>query len=136
MTNKKGLIKTSVRTGFSALLTEIKGRIQTAQTRAVLAVNSELIRLYWDIGRIIHERQGREGWGAGIIPRLARELHNELPDQKGFSERNIKRMLAFYRAYPNAIVPQAAAQLPASSKVPRAAAQITDSLLCSIVNIR
>lgn len=132
MTNKKDMLKTHARTGFSALLAEIKGRIQTAQTRAVLAVNSELVRLYWDIGRIIHERQGREGWGAGVIPRLARELHNELPDQKGFSERNIKRMLAFYRAYPNAIVPQAAAQLPSSSKMPQAAAQMTDSLLFSI----
>jgi hypothetical protein len=37
-----------------------------------------------------------EGWGAGVIPRLARDLHNELPEEKGFSERNIKQMLAFY----------------------------------------
>ncbi|WP_259731159.1 MULTISPECIES: DUF1016 N-terminal domain-containing protein [Synechococcales] len=45
-------------------------------------------------------RPKQEGWGAGVIPRLARDLHNELPEEKAFSERNIKRMLAFHRAYP------------------------------------
>ena len=49
------------RSDFAALLTDVKGRIQAAQTRAVLAVNSELVRLYWDIGRIIEERQQQEG---------------------------------------------------------------------------
>lgn len=102
--------------GFVALLSDVKSRIQAAQTRAVLAINAELIRLYWDVGQIIHSRQRREGWGAAVIPRLARELHNEFPEIKGFSERNIKRMLAFYRAYPRpeAIVPQPAAPMPDS----------------------
>ena len=49
------------RSDFAALLADVKGRIQAAQTRAVLAVNSELVRLYWDIGRIIDERQQQEG---------------------------------------------------------------------------
>lgn len=57
--------------------------------RAVLSANAELVRLYWDIGRMIDQRQQQEGWGAAVIPRLARELHNELPHVKGFSERNI-----------------------------------------------
>lgn len=119
---------------FSALLDDVKGRIQTAQTRAVFAVNAELVRLYWDIGRIIQGRQEREGWGAAVIPRLARELHNELPDLKGFSERNIKRMLAFYRAYPSpeSIMSQAVAQSQAQRKVPQPAAQMRDALLWSI----
>jgi predicted nuclease of restriction endonuclease-like (RecB) superfamily len=122
---------------YAALLTDVKARIQHAQTRAVLAVNAELVRLYWDIGRAIAERQADEGWGAAVIPRLALELKNELPELKGFSERNIKRMLAFFRAYPKpeVIVPQAAAQLPASEKVPQAVAQLPrheDSLLWSI----
>jgi predicted nuclease of restriction endonuclease-like (RecB) superfamily len=89
------------RSNFAALLADVKGRIQSAQTRAVLAVNSELVRLYWDIGRIIDDRQASEGWGAAVVPRLAMELKNELPDLKGFSERNIKLMLAFYREYPD-----------------------------------
>ena len=88
------------RSGFAALLADVKRRIQTAQTRAVLAVNSELVRLYWDIGRIIAERHEREGWGAAVIPRLALKLKNELPDLKGFSERNIKRMLALLQGVP------------------------------------
>jgi len=109
---------------FATLLADVKRRIQATQTRAVLTVKAELVRLYWDIGRTIHDRQEREGWGAAVIPRLARELHNELPELKGFSERNIKRMLAFYRAYPSAeaVGPQLAAQLPATPKVPQAVA--------------
>ena len=117
---------TIVRSDFAALLADVKGRIQSAQTRAVLAVNSELVRLYWDIGRMIDERQQREGWGAAVIPHLAAELKNELPELKGFSERNIKRMLAFYREYadPTAIVQPAVAQLPKLRKVPPLAAQL------------
>lgn len=96
---------------YPLLLADIKQRIRQAQTRAMLAVNAELIRLYWEIGAIIDSRQQQEGWGAGVIPRLAHDLHNELPEEKGFSERNIKRMLAFYREYRHlALVPQAVAQ--------------------------
>ena len=117
------------RSDFAALLADVKGRIQAAQTRAVMAVNGELVRLYWDIGRIIADRQRREGWGAAVIPRLALKLKNELPDLKGFSERNIKRMLAFHRDYPDpiAMVQQPAAPLPASAKVPQPAAQLIPS---------
>ena len=106
-----------VRSDFAALLADVKQRIQTSQTRAVLAVNAELVRLYWDIGCIIEERQKREGWGAAVIPRLAQELKNELPELKGFSERNIGRMLAFYREYPDpvSILPQSVAQLAATN---------------------
>jgi len=122
---------------YSDLLADIKNRIGHAQTRAVLAVNAELVRLYWDIGQLIDQRQQREGWGAGVIPRLARDLQNELPEVKGFSERNIKRMLGFYRAYSGlaAIVPQAVAQLPSHAKVPQAVAQLeptSDAILWSI----
>jgi hypothetical protein len=75
-----------VQAGFPKLLKEIKARIQPALTRAILAANAELVSLYWDIGRLIGQRQRRAGWGAGVIPRLARELKNELPEVKGFSE--------------------------------------------------
>ena len=91
---------TSELTHYAKLLADIKARIQAAQTRAVLAVNAELIRLYWGIGRLLDERQAAEGWGAGVIPRLANDLRNELPELKGFSSRNLDRMLAFARAYP------------------------------------
>lgn len=92
----------------------------------MLSVNAELVRLYWDMGRIIDERQKREGWGAAVIPRLARELRNELPELKGFSERNIKSMVAFYREYrdPAAIVQQPVAQLSSQLILPQALAKL------------
>ncbi|GIW85682.1 MAG: hypothetical protein KatS3mg108_0006 [Isosphaeraceae bacterium] len=115
MAGKRSRKAAVVRDNFPALLADVKGRIQAAQTRAVLAVNAELVRLYWDIGRIIDQRQQQEGWGAAVIPRLAAALKNELPELKGFSERNIDLMIQFYREYPEpaAIVPSVVAQLPA-----------------------
>lgn len=117
----------AVRSDFAALLAEVKGRIQAAQTRAVLAVNGELVRLYWDIGRIIVDRQRRAGWGAGVIPRLALKLKNELPDLKGFSERNIDRMIAFYRGYPilSGFSPPAVAKSTQAQKAPRPVAKLS-----------
>src|SRR5258705_6387864 len=119
----------AVRSDFAALLADVKGRIQSAQTRAVMAVNSELVRLYWDIGQIIDARQRGEGWGTAVIPRLALELKNELPELRGFSERNIKRMLAFHRQYPDpAIIVQTnLGALPAPEKVPQPVAQLRSS---------
>ena len=84
---KKVVIKKSA-TQFSNLLKEVKTRIQQAQSKAVIAVNSELLRLYWDVGRTISERQKKEGWGTSVIPRLAKELSGQLSELKGFSERN------------------------------------------------
>lgn len=88
-------------TQYADLLGQVKQRIRQGQARAVMAANAELISLYWDVGKIIHERQQREGWGAGVIPRLALDIRNELPEVKGFSERNIKLMVQFYHEYPD-----------------------------------
>lgn len=96
-------------THYRDLLADIKVRVRTAQHKAALSANAEMILMYWDIGRMIAARQEREGWGAGVIPRLAVDLKNELPEEKGFSARNIGRMIAFYRAYPN--LPQPAAKI-------------------------
>ncbi len=102
---------------YPSLLANIKQRIRAAQVRATLYANAELIRLYWDIGRVITQRQERRGWGSGVIPRLARDIRNELPEVKGFSERNIDRMVAFYREYPGLgpISPPVVAKLPSAS---------------------
>jgi predicted nuclease of restriction endonuclease-like (RecB) superfamily len=89
---------------YPGLLADIKQRIGQAQTRAILAVNTELIRLYWEIGQMLDARQKTEGWGAAVIPRLALDIRNELPEVKGFSERNIKLMVQFYREYPTLFV--------------------------------
>ncbi len=125
--------KPSTALHYPTLLTDIKQRIRQAQIRAVLAVNAELIRLYWEIGQMLDARQKNEGWGAAVIPRLARDIRNELPEVKGFSERNIKRMLVFYREYRDlSFVPQAVAQIEASAKVPQAAALFTPELLSAL----
>ena len=91
------------------LLTDIKTRVRLAQRKAALSANAEMTLMYWDIGRMIAARQELEGWGAGVISRLAIDLKNELPEEKGFSSRNIGRMIAFFRAYP--ILPRAVAKL-------------------------
>jgi predicted nuclease of restriction endonuclease-like (RecB) superfamily len=118
MSSKKAAKAVMPQPQYAQLLGEIKQRIRHAQARAWMAVNAEMIRLYWRIGQVIDSRQQSEGYGTAVIPRLARDLHNELPEEKGFSERNIKRMLAFYRLYPHAaldaeLVPQPVAQPPA-----------------------
>ncbi len=125
--------KTTLPTSYAGLLTDIKQHIRQAQTRAVLAVNAELIRLYWEIGQMLDARQESEGWGAAVIPRLARDIRNELPEVKGFSERNIKRMLAFYREYRALeFVPQPVAQMAGKGKVPQAVALFTADLVLSL----
>lgn len=85
---------------YATLLGEVKARITGAQIRAALAANRELMILYWDVGRLIDERQATEGWGAAVIPRLARDLAADLDDVRGFSERNLKRMVQYHHAYP------------------------------------
>jgi len=105
---------------YGGLLADVKTRIRQAQTRAVLAVNAGLVHLYWDIGRLIADRQQQAGWGAGVIPRLAQDLRNELPEMKGFSERNIKLMVQFAREYPNAFPGTPRIGQPAVAQLPTA----------------
>ena len=111
---------------YAALLTEVKSRIRSAQIRATLGANAEMLAMYWDVGRMIDQRQKAEGWGAAVIPRLACDIRNELPEVKGFSERNIGRMIAFYREYSRSglILPQPAAKLKTDAKGPQRAAQL------------
>lgn len=99
--------------GYADWLAELKTRIHTAQQRAALAVNRELVLLYWQIGRDILARQAEQGWGAKVIERLAQDLRTAFPQMKGFSPRNLKYMRAFAEAWPEAeFVQQVAAQLP------------------------
>ncbi|WP_033425870.1 PDDEXK nuclease domain-containing protein [Hymenobacter aerophilus] len=98
---------------YPQFLAELKGHIRATQVRAALAVNSELVQLYWHIGRQILQRQQQQGWGAKVIGQLAQDLRQEFPEASGFSPRNLKYMRAFAVAWPElAIVQQAAAQIP------------------------
>lgn len=99
--------------GYASLLAELKERIRTARLKAAVAVNQELILLYWSIGRDILARQNAEGWGARIVDRLASDLRRDFPEMTGLSPRNLKYMRAFAEAFPDqAIVQQVAARLP------------------------
>ncbi len=116
---------------YGQLLIRIKDRIRRAQVKATLSANAEMILMYRDIGRMIHERQQHEGWGAKIIPQLSRDIRNELPEIKGFSERNIGYMIRFAREYDShLILQQPVAKSPPethSTKVPQPVAQLTDT---------
>jgi len=103
MQRRRGNIKRLTSTGlpneYPTLLEDIKARIRSAQIRAALSVNRELIHLYWDIGRAIVLRQQTEGWGAKVIDRLADDLQREFTSIAGFSRANIYRMRAFFLAH-------------------------------------
>jgi predicted nuclease of restriction endonuclease-like (RecB) superfamily len=86
---------------YKGLLTNIKNRVRQGQLKVNLAANAEMLATYWDIGRMIHFQQQQKGWGKGVIPKLAIDLKNELAEVRGFSERNILRMLTFYKEYSN-----------------------------------
>lgn len=94
----------------------LKTRIQAAQQRAVLAVNQELLQLYWQIGRDILLRQQEQGWGSKVIERLAQDLRSAFPDLKGFSRANLLYMRSFAENWPDfhsdPIVQQAVGQIP------------------------
>jgi predicted nuclease of restriction endonuclease-like (RecB) superfamily len=81
------------------LLAEVKARIQSAQYAALRAVNQELVGLYWDIGRLIVERQESEGWGKAVVAQLARDLQADYPGTGGFSASNLWRMKGFFETY-------------------------------------
>ena len=99
--------------GYADWLAELKDRIHGAQQRATLAVNRELVLLYWQIGRDILARQAQQGWGAKVIERLAHDLRTAFPQMKGFSPRNLKYMRAFAEAWPDeSFVQEVLAQLP------------------------
>ncbi len=99
--------------GYADWLTDLKTRIHTAQQRAALAVNRELVLLYWQIGQDILARQAAQGWGAKVIERLSQDLRSAFPEMKGFSPRNLKYMRAFAEAWPDeSFVQEVLAQLP------------------------
>lgn len=91
----------------------LKDRIKTAQMKAVVSVNTEMICLYWEIGKTILDRQKQEGWGTKVIDNLSADLSKSFPDMKGFSSRNLQYMRKFAETYPDfELVQQLVALLP------------------------
>lgn len=81
---------------YRQALEAIKQRIQSAQMRAVLAVNVELLELYWEIGRQLQQWQDERGWGAAVVERMARDLQDAYPGIKGFSRTSLFAMRQFH----------------------------------------
>ena len=86
-------------TNYPLLLADIKIKIREAQVKATLSANAQMIRMYWDIGNMISQKQKIEGWGASVIAKLSKDLKSEMPELRGFSPRNLEFMLQFSDAY-------------------------------------
>jgi len=79
--------------------TEVISLIQKARYNAYKAVNTELINLYWEIGKYITQRTQSEGWGKSTVSQLANYIQTQQPESKGFSDKNLWRMKQFYETY-------------------------------------
>jgi predicted nuclease of restriction endonuclease-like (RecB) superfamily len=111
---KKIVVQELANDDYAVFIHHLKTRIQQTQVRAALAVNHELIGLYWGIGQAIVEAQTRHAWGDKVLERIAEDLKVAFTGMAGFSRTNLYRIRAFYIAYSSesAIVPQAVGQLP------------------------
>jgi hypothetical protein len=85
---------------YPTLLATLKKRIRTARVRAAVAVNQELVLLYWSIGRDILARMSAEGWGTKVVQRLARDLRRVFPETTGLAPRNLAYIRDLCRALP------------------------------------
>ena len=103
---------------YKELISGIKFQIKNSRQKALLAVNEQLLILYWNIGNIILEYQDKSGWGAKVVDSIAKEIKLEFQDLKGFSPRNLKYMRKFALEYKNLeFVQQVVAQIPWSHNV-------------------
>ena len=92
---------------------DIKNRVQSAQIKAAVSVNQELLRLYWDMGAKIVEKQKQTAWGDGFLKQMSQDLQDDFPDMKGFSLRNLKYMRQWFLFWSDASIgQQAVAQIP------------------------
>ena len=92
----KNILDTS---DYKNWLQTLKGKIQQSQIKAAIQVNSELLQLYWQIGKAIAEKQAKAKWGDGFLQTLSADLCKEFPTMKGFSYRNLKSIRQWYLFY-------------------------------------
>ena len=118
---------------FKSWVSQLKQDIRSAQIRAAIKVNTELLRLYWRMGADICEKQKSASWGDGWLKELSRELMSEFPDIKGLSHRNLQYIRQWYLFYNqgNIIVQQVVAQLD-DDKRQQAVAQISEDVFFSV----
>ena len=118
---------------FKNWVSQLKQDIRSAQIKAAIKVNTELLRLYWRMGADICEKQESSSWGDGWLKELSRELMSEFPDMKGLSHRNLQYIRQWYLFYNqgNIIVQQVVAQLD-DDKRQQAVAQISEDVFFSV----
>lgn len=98
---------------YAALLTELKDKVKSAQIKASLSVNSELIKMYWEIGKEILILQEEQQWGNKFLELVSKDLLDSFPNIKGFSLRNLQHMRKMVRQYGNtSITKQLVSQIP------------------------
>jgi predicted nuclease of restriction endonuclease-like (RecB) superfamily len=111
---------------YKRFIQEIKQRIQTAQIKAAVTVNREMLLLYWDLGQSILQKQKSASWGDGFLKQMSKDLQDEFPEMKGFSERNLKYIRQWVKFWSgqSVIGQQVAAQLGDSETGQQATAQL------------
>lgn len=87
--------------GYDSWRKAIEVKIETAKLNAALHVNSDMLSLYWSIGKDILSKQEEQGWGKQVIAQLSRDLSVRFPDDRGYSERNLGYMKQFAKEYPD-----------------------------------
>jgi predicted nuclease of restriction endonuclease-like (RecB) superfamily len=99
---------------FKDWIEELKSKIHNARRKAAYSVNSQLLELYWEIGKDISAKQEKSKWGSNFIEKIALELKHEFPEINGFSRRNIYAIIQWYKFYSAKyqFVPQSVAQIP------------------------
>lgn len=112
MTRKLGMAS-GIDKSYSNILQDLKEKIRQARLQATVAVNNELLKVYWEIGDAINKQEQSEGWGTKIVEKLAKDLRLEFQDMKGLSPRNLRYMKGFAQTYPQFItLQQSVAKLP------------------------
>ena len=96
---------------YKVWLVSIKNQIKSAQIKTSIAVNEEMLNLYWNIGKDISEKHFDSQYGSGFFDNLSKDLKNDFPDSQGFSSRNLRYMKKFYDFYKDEILHQAGAEL-------------------------
>lgn len=86
---------------YIQILDHIKKQVRESRQKAFLLANTQLLTLYWNIGKVVSEQAKKANWGARVIEKLAQDLRNEFPDMSGLSFRNIKYMRQFAEIYPD-----------------------------------
>ena len=100
-------MKKTVNKKYMDFVAALKAKIRSARLNAVYAVNTQLLQIYWEIGRALAEQERQRGWGKKIVESLSRDLMAEFPDMKGLSVRNLRYMRNFALAYPHFSILQA-----------------------------